>query len=80
MQKPGRTPHWRCNHKQAEAASRAFHRTKVFAPIKALGVLLDVLLTIRPRSVEEASARLRCRHAYDEALPYLTDEEGTVRL
>ena len=75
-----RRPHHREAIKQEEARARTFHRTKVFAPIKALGVLLEVLKTIRPRSVEEASARLRGRHTYDEALPYLLDEEGTVRL
>lgn len=78
--KPGRRPHWRENAAQQTATARTFHRSKLFRAIRAAARLLEVLAGVRPSCSEEAAARLACRAALDEALPYLADEEGRVSL
>lgn len=75
-----RRPHHREQATQRSARSRTFHLSRLFRAISSLDVLMRILDSIRPRSVEEAAARLRCRAALEEAMPYVMDEEGTVRL
>ena len=79
-QRPGRRPNRRTNFVQASTAQRTYHRAQVFRAIHSLELLLAVLQRITPRSIEESSARLRCRSALDRARPYLDDEEGRYSL
>jgi hypothetical protein len=79
-QRAGRRPHRRTNVVQASTAQRTYHRMQLLRAIRSLELLLVVLQRITPRSIEESSARLRCRSALDRAMPYLNDEEGRYSL
>lgn len=72
--------HHRLDARGTREQSRAFHLSRIFGAVRALRLLLDVLSHSRSRSVEESAARLSAKHALELALPYLSDEEGRVRL
>ena len=75
-----RRPHHREAIKQEEARARAYHREILFAPLRTAKKYLAFLRDFRPLSPMDAAFRLRLRADLEEAEPYLTDEEGTVRL
>ena len=75
MKTPSHRNIWK-DSRQSWAARRAYHLSRLFACVRALG---EVLAFSRPdASQEERAARLKARTAYEAALPYANDEEGSI--
>lgn len=76
-----RRPNHRGKYCGKDERSRYYHLNKLFM---AVATLRDLLAAMRPQSrglySVEPGVVLRARAAVDDALPYLADDEGRVRL